>query len=52
MRFSTYFASPREISLVKIDTEGHEAAVLEGMGDYLGRVRDIVFEEFYDNVHR
>lgn len=46
MRFSSYFASPCEISLVKIDTEGHEAAVLEGMGDYLGHVRDIVFEEF------
>jgi len=46
MRFASYFGSPREISLIKIDTEGHEAAVLEGMGDYLGRVRDIVFEEF------
>jgi FkbM family methyltransferase len=47
MRFDSYFATPREFGVVKIDSEGHEASIFEGMAGHLraGRVRDIVYEE-------
>jgi len=44
--FASYFAERREFALVKVDAEGHETAVFAGMRSYLGRVRDIIYEEF------
>ena len=46
--FASYFTSPREFGVVKVDAEGHEPAVFAGMSEYLGRVREIVFEEYAD----
>lgn len=38
-----------EISLIKIDVQGHEPEVLEGCGDLLGRTRVVLSEiSFYD----
>lgn len=34
-----------EIGVMKLDVQGHEAAVLEGAGERLRNVRDIIFEE-------
>ena len=35
-----------EFRVVKVDAEGHEPAVFGGMSEYLGCVREIVFEEY------
>jgi len=42
-------AEMAEIALVKIDVEGHEAAVLRGGSDLLasGRPRDLLFEDYH-----
>jgi len=42
-----YIDPARGIGVMKIDTQSHEACVLEGLGDYLRlrKIRDIVFEE-------
>ncbi|MFP4126884.1 MAG: FkbM family methyltransferase [Alphaproteobacteria bacterium] len=46
--FDRVFARDIKLKLVKIDVEGHEDAVVEGMRETLtdGRVEHIVFEEF------
>jgi FkbM family methyltransferase len=47
LRFDTHFAAQEEFGVVKIDAEGHEAAIFAGMAEHLrsGRIRDIVYEE-------
>jgi len=46
-RLEDLFDQPGEIGLLKVDVEGHELEVFEGMGGLLRerRVRDILFEE-------
>jgi FkbM family methyltransferase len=46
-RLEDFLDEPGEISLIKVDVEGHELEVFEGMGSLLAerRVRDILFEE-------
>jgi FkbM family methyltransferase len=47
LRFDTRFAAQQEFGVVKIDAEGHEAAIFAGMAGHLrsGGIRDIVYEE-------
>ena len=47
IRFHSHFGAEAEFGVVKIDAEGHEAAIFEGMAEHLSsrRIRDIVYEE-------
>jgi len=47
-RLDDILPAPVRIGVMKIDVEGHEAAVFRGMAGMLGgkRIRDIVFEEW------
>jgi FkbM family methyltransferase len=47
LRFDSRFAAQEEFGIVKVDAEGHEAAIFAGMGDFLRcrKIRDIVYEE-------
>jgi FkbM family methyltransferase len=47
LRFDSRFAAPEEFGVVKVDAEGHEAAIFAGMGYRLrsAKIRDIVYEE-------
>jgi len=47
LRFDACFAAQEEFGVVKIDAEGHEAAIFTGMAEHLrsGGIRDIVYEE-------
>ena len=38
----------RNALTAKVDAEGHEPAIFAGMSEYLGRVREIIFEEYAD----
>jgi len=48
VRLDSVVGAREKVGVLKIDVEGHEAAVLEGAGRLLseGRVRDIVFEDY------
>ena len=38
------------IDFIKIDTEGYEYNTLLGLGDYIRKVKFILFEHHYDNM--
>ena len=38
------------IDLLKIDTEGYEFDVLNGIADYISKVKMITFEHHYDDM--
>jgi FkbM family methyltransferase len=46
-RAERYIGPASSIGILKIDAQGHEAAILEGFGEHLrlGTIRDIVYEE-------
>jgi FkbM family methyltransferase len=46
-RLEKFLSGSMPVGVLKIDAEWHEAAVLQGIGEYLrsGLIRDIVFEE-------
>jgi len=47
MRFHSRFGASGHFGVIKVDAEGHEAAIFEGMAEHLSsrRIRDIVYEE-------
>ena len=47
LRFDSHFAAKNVFGVVKVDAEGHEAAIFAGMAKHLrsGRIRDMVYEE-------
>lgn len=47
IRFDSHFAENEAFGVIKVDAEGHEAAIFAGMAEHLrsGRIRDIVYEE-------
>lgn len=47
IRFHSHFGADEEFGVVKVDAEGHETAIFEGMAEHLSsrRIRDIVYEE-------
>ena len=47
LQFDSHFAAKNVFGVVKVDAEGHEAAIFAGMAKHLrfGWIRDIVYEE-------
>ena len=52
LNFKNYLETKRieKIDLLKIDTEGYEFEVLEGLGNAIAKVSIILFEHHYDNM--
>jgi FkbM family methyltransferase len=46
-----YFSAGDRVDLVKIDVEGAEGAVLDGMRELVGRTRPVVIVEFHDDAN-
>jgi FkbM family methyltransferase len=46
-----FFSADDRVDLVKIDVEGAEGAVLDGMRDLVARARPVVITEFHDDAN-
>jgi FkbM family methyltransferase len=46
-----FFSADDRVDLVKIDVEGAEGAVLDGMRDLVARTRPVVIAEFHDDAN-